>query len=298
MGQIRWTGRGRGSAMARRAAFFLLGSFLLASAAVASAGPAKPRVASAGICPDHFLLALADDDQIVSVSWQAAGPNSYDAERAARFPANRGAAEEFLHSGVEVLLLTPYEARQLEKLMPQFGVEVVLIPTMAVTFEEIEEVVRNVSARIDQPARGEELIAEMRRRLEAIPGQSPGEAPQVAYFRPEGGGAGRETFVDTALRHAGFRNLQADLGISGWGKIPLEQLVITPPEGVVTSYFEKAGRSVNSRFGSHSLYRHMVARAPLIQVPGQYWPCSSPAIIEAVELLAARRQQYYGASHE
>ncbi len=284
--------------MARRAAFCLLGLFAFASMAVATAGPAKPRIASVGICPDHFLLALADPEQVVSVSWQAAGPNSYDVKRASAFPTNRGAAEEFLHSGVDVLLLSPYESRQLEKLMPQFGIEIVTIPTMAVTFEEIEDVVREVAAGIDQKPRGEELIAEMRRRLDAIPQPEEGRGPQVAYFRPEGGGAGQDTIVDMALRRAGFRNLQADLGISGWGKIPLEQLVLTPPQGVVTSYFEKAGRSVNSRFGSHSLYRRMVSQSPLIQVPGSYWPCSSPAIVDAVELLAARRLEHYGETHD
>lgn len=300
-GQTRWTGKGRASGMARRAAFCLaVLAFLAGPSASAHAETPKPRAASASICADQYLLALADPEQIASLSWQAMGPLSTFAEEAAAYPSNRGGAEEFLDANVEILILNSHGSMELRRIMGQFDVEMVVIATTTITFDEIAQSVRDVAAKLDQTARGEALIADMQARLARIDPQVVEEdaGPSVTYFRPEGGGAGAGTFVDTALRHAGFRNLQADLGNTGWGRVPLEQLVLTPPDGLVTSFFDTAYKGVNARFSSHSLFTRLSAEKPVMPVPGRYWTCAGPMLIDAVESLAAQRREHFGGGHD
>lgn len=280
--------------------FLAAAAFLLGSLAPAMGETPKPRAASASICADQYLLALADPEQIVSLSWEATGPLSTFAEEASAYPSNRGLAEEFLETDVEILLLNSHGAMDLRRVMGQFDVDMVMISTMTVTFDEIAQSVRDVALKLDQVARGEAVIADMQARLAVLNRQiaEEGEGPQVTYFRPEGGGAGQGTFVDTALRNAGFRNLQADLGISGWGRVPLEQLVLHPPDGIVTSFFDTAHNGVSGRFASHSLFKRLSAEKPVMPVPGRYWTCAGPMLIDAVESLAAQRQANYGAVHD
>lgn len=268
--------------------------------ASASAEKSKPRAASASICADQYLLALADPEQIASLSWQATGPLSTFAEEAAAYPANRGGAEEFLDADVEILILNSHGSMELRRIMGQFNVEMVIIETTTITFEEIARSVRDVAEKLEQTDRGEALIADMQARLAKIDRQVAEESdgPSVTYFRPEGGGAGAGTFVDTALRYAGFRNVQADLGNTGWGRVPLEQLVLTPPDGLVTSFFDTAYKGVNARFSSHSLFTRLSSEKPVMPVPGRYWTCAGPMLIDAVETLAAQRRQHFGGGHD
>lgn len=299
--QMRWTGRGKVSGMARLAAFCLAGlAFFFGMPASAHGEKSKPRAASASICADQYLLALADPEQIASLSWQATGPLSTFAEAAAAYPANRGGAEEFLDADVEILILNSHGSMELRRIMGQFNIEMVVIETTTITFEEIARSVRDVAEKLDQVDRGEAIIADMQARLARIDRQvaEEGAGPSVTYFRPEGGGAGAGTFVDTALRHAGFRNLQADLGNTGWGRVPLEQLVLSPPDGLVTSFFDTAYKGVNARFSTHSLFTRLAAEKPVMPVQGRYWTCAGPMLIDAVESLAAQRREHFGGNHD
>lgn len=299
--QTRWTGRERASGMAEaRRLCMAVVAVLLGALAPVMAEPSKPRAASASICADQYLLALADPEQIASLSWEATGPLSTFAEEASAYPSNRGGAEEFLDTDVEILLLNSHGAMELRRIMGQFDVDMVMISTMTITFDDIARSIRDVALRLDQVARGEAIIADIESRLAILDHQiaEDGEGPQVTYFRPEGGGAGQGTFVDTALRRAGFRNLQADLGNTGWGRVPLEQLVLHPPDGLVISFFDTARKGNSSRFASHSLFRRLSAEKPVMPVPGRYWTCAGPMLIDAVESLAAQRRANFGDRHD
>ncbi|MEM9122234.1 MAG: hypothetical protein AAGB03_02835 [Pseudomonadota bacterium] len=60
--------------------------FLTSKAAFAENDTALPRVASASLCADQYILALADRRQIVSLTWQSQGPLSAYADLAVGIP--------------------------------------------------------------------------------------------------------------------------------------------------------------------------------------------------------------------
>ncbi len=263
-------------------AFCLLG-------AGAAAADALSRAASTSTCGDQFLLALADREQIVSVSMEADGPLSRLADRAKGLPKNRKSAEELLGAGADVVLMDAYGEPKLMEMLARVGVRVVTMP-LSDSFADIEATALAVAAAIGQPARGERMVADMRRRIAALAASRPaGPRPRFAYYRPDGGSAGAGTFVNTAMNAAGFDNLQASRGQHGWGSLPVEVLVQDPPDGLIVSFIDTSQASIKGTFITQPYLKRLMAEKPVIGVPGKLWPCAGPMVVDAAELLAAER---------
>ena len=259
---------------------------LLLAGPVAAADP--PRAASTTLCGDQYLLTLAEPAQIVSLSWQATGPLSHYADRARGYPTNRGSAEELVAAGAEVVILSHGVDPQTRRVLDAFEITHVEVESVA-GFDGVARNVRRVAAALGRPAAGEAAIAAMRARLDALRGEARGPDPLVAYFRPDGGGAAADTFVDAALRAAGYRNLQRELGQRGWSRLPAEALVRHPPDGFVVSFFDTTAASVSTRLRRNPILDAAMARGTVIAVPGRYWLCAHPLLVDAAELLARER---------
>ena len=251
-----------------------------------------PRVASSGLCADLMLMLLAEDQQIAGLSAQSQGPLAAFPERASKFPQYRGSAEEVIAGGADILLADSAVDQRSALVLEKFGVEVLRVSN-AYTWGEVETMTRTVAAAIGQPERGEAVLADMNRRLAQLQPKTPREEwPTILYYRPDMGGAGEGSFVNTAIEAAGFRNLQAEWGPAGWGGVPIERVVYDPPDLFATSYFD------TNRANSNILRRNPVlwgaARTrPVINVHGKNWNCGSPALIGAVEQLAEERRRLF-----
>lgn len=250
---------------------------------------ALPRVASASLCADQYILALADPSQITSLSKNATGPLSAQADKAADHRRNRGALEEFLAMDTDLVLLDSHDAPQLRRVLPEFGIQVHELANTLTTFEDVFGEIRRVGRLLGRPTRAEELVVQLETRLDAVKRSQGDDQPLISYFRPDGGGAGAGTFVNEVLQTAGFENLQVKLDYPGWGRIPMEELVLTPPPGGITSFFDTSPESARSRFGTNAFYRKLAREDALFGVPRKFWPCSGPMLVEAAEMLAAAR---------
>jgi iron complex transport system substrate-binding protein len=261
---------------------------VLALAASAAAADALPRAASTTVCADQYLLALADRDQIASLSWMAPGPYSHLAADATGLPTNRGSLEELVAAGADLVILSGGADERTRRVMAAFGIEAVVIEHAA-DFAGVAENARRVAAALGRPERGEALVAEMEARLAAAAPPEGGTRPRVVYYRPDGGGAGAGTFVDAVLTAAGYRNMQAEKGQTGWTGLPAEILAVDPPDGFVVSYFDSTEASVQSRLGRNPILARSFDTRPVVNVPGSEWACPHPLAVAAVETLAAAR---------
>ncbi len=160
---------------------------------------------------------------------------------------------------------------------------------------DVEEETLRIADELGVMARGVELVAQMRRRREALEVHVGDlqSRPRALYITPGGGGAGANTYIDKVFQLAGFGNLQADLGMEGWGRVPLEQLVENPPDVLVLSFFETADPSLLDGFGRHPLFRRLLKTTPVIMVPAAPWVCAGPYMIEAAERLDLERARLF-----
>lgn len=271
----------------RRLTLRLMAAGLLTAAIpMRMADAAGPRAASATVCGDQYLLALADPDQIAALSPQAADPwLSLLAGEAVHHRQVRPSAEAYLSLGVEVVLANAWSDHKTLELLERFGVQVVRIPLVE-RFEDIETVTATVAEALGHPERGAVLNDAVRRRLAAVRAEHAGAGRPALYLRPGGGSAAAGTFVDEVMTATGLTNQATADGRSGWTGYDLERFVLNPPEMLVTSFFESPDRSVRRAFGEHPAFLRRAAITPAVAVPGKTWVCSGWFLVEAAEALA------------
>jgi iron complex transport system substrate-binding protein len=281
---------GRAGAVAWKAALVLC---LFASSSVAAPFPSKPRVATVTVCGDTYALMLADRDQIAAVSPEADGKLAYYPERAKGLPRNRGDLEALLAAHADLVLLEEGGNPQLERALKQLGVRTITLPT-SVKFSDIAETVRTVADAMGQHARGETAAADMMARVHKLEAQRPpeNERPIALYFRPDGGGGGKGTFMNSMVELAGFRNLQVMLGMKGWKGIPLESIVEKPPQIFITGFFDTQSKSLAAVRGS-KLNVVKTAGIPVVSLPGRGMVCASPALVATAEQAADLRRKLF-----
>lgn len=110
--------------------------------------------------------------------------------------------------------------------------------------------------------------------------------PVAAFLRPDGGTAGEGTFVNTILTAAGYRNLSTTVGRRGWTYFDLETLAMSPPEVIVTGFFDGPLGERAHRFGKHPVMARLLSERPVIDLSGRLLACGGWPIIEAAEVLA------------
>lgn len=255
-----------------------------------------PKVASANLCADQYLMAIADPTQVVSLSWQSKSEVSYYREIAERFPQNRGTTEELLLSEADVIVVSDFgDAKLLERLR-EFDVDVVKVPTDAAAIDQITDALLNLAVRIGREEAGAKYVADVNLRLASIRNQqldNTQDRPRIIYLRAGGGGAATGTYIDHALTLAGFVNLQSEMGAKGWAPVTLEALVDRPPDAFLVSPFEAGQMTLDASFLRHRKFIELAESRPVIEVPAEFWPCSSPHLIDAIEAIAKAKQTHF-----
>lgn len=264
---------------------------LLAAAltALPPSGHAAGRVASAGICADQVVVPLVERSRIVGVSPQAADPAvSPVAKPAAGLPVVAPSAEALVMAGADTVVLNTFGDGKTQALLEKLGITVLRAPYDA-TLADIPASLRGLGTALEAEEAADGLALDVVRRLQAVAAASPEASVLAAYYRPDGGSAGRGTYVSEAMAAAGYRSLAVELGQDGWGRLDLETLVLHPPQAIVSSFFVPGQGDLRRLFGRHPVFRRLTATVPVVDVPGRLWGCGGWPVVTAAEHLAAQR---------
>ncbi|WP_369408918.1 ABC transporter substrate-binding protein [endosymbiont of Lamellibrachia barhami] len=245
------------------------------------------RVVSINLCTDQLLLMLADADQIASVSYLSLQPeSSFVAEEAQRYPVNHARPEELLALDPDLILTVEFTDRRLLGLLEKLGYRIAQLP-MPTSISGIESNIRSLAKLLGQNARGEALIHQMQSMLSRIPHQPAHQRPKALFYQPRGYTSGIDTLQNEALALAGWSNLAANIGISGYSSIDLESLLLGQPDQIFSSAYTGETRSLAQRQLHHPALRHITHNRPIIEIPFKYWICGGPMIADAVAELHA-----------
>jgi iron complex transport system substrate-binding protein len=265
-------------------ALLLAAAFTAACARGADAEP-LPRVASINLCADQHLLALADPEQILSVSWLAADPEeSLLAKEAQRHLKNYGTAEELLELAPDVVLAGTYTSPFTRTLLRRVGVRVVELEPEA-SVADIERNVRVVAAIVGQAERGERVVAALRAEVRALEANRPPHRVTAVIVRPGGFTVGADSLANELLALAGLANVAAERGLDRWGSLSMEALLRSAPELIVLTGYRSTQPSLANAVLEHPALARLGATARTVTVHTALWACGLPGSIEAAALL-------------
>jgi iron complex transport system substrate-binding protein len=259
---------------------------ILALKAPALAQPSPQRVVSLNLCADQLLLALADREQIASLSPLARDRSiSFLAEEAAGVPVNEGKGEAILFSGADLVLTGRFGSHARRELLERQGLDVMVLDPWQ-SLGEGRAQIRSLARRLGHPERGEALIGEIDAALARAKDIVPRGRSVLTYYR-RGWVPSSDSLVSELLRHMGFMLHQDALGLRRGGIVRLERIVASPPDYALMD--DATGRSVDN--GSALLvHPALIAAIPperRLVIPGKLAICGGPATPAAIDALAA-----------
>jgi iron complex transport system substrate-binding protein len=263
-----------------------LAAALAAFASSALAAPdALPTVASINLCTDQHVLALADPEQILTVSWLAADPEeSLLAQQAKRHRLNYGTAEELLKFAPDVVLAGTYTSPFTRAMLRRLGANLVELEPEA-SVEDIERNVRLVAEAVGHVERGERLVAALRAEVRALEVNRPAHRIGAVVVRPGGFTVGAGSLADELVRLAGLTNVAAERGLDRWGSLSMEALLRSSPQLVVLTGYRSSQPSLANAVLEHPALRALGAARRTVTVRSALWSCGLPGSIEAAALL-------------
>jgi len=259
---------------------------LLLGARSAAAEPPR-RILSLNLCTDQLVLALADRAAIAGVTQLARDCRISTMCAAAReVPEVRGTAEEVIAFHPDLVLAGQTGAGPAVAAARRLGVPVLNLPA-ATTLDAIGQQITAVAAALDRPGRGAELAAAFAAGLAALPPPPPGPPKVAAIYQPNGFLSGPGTLADAVLARAGLDNFATRQHLGGDGSVPLEFLILHPPDFLVTDQPAAAPSLAEAMLWHPALRDAFTGRR--VVVPARDWICGSPATLDAVERLARAR---------
>lgn len=258
----------------------MLRALLLVLMLSGAAQAAPQRVVSINLCTDQLAMLLAAPGQLVSVSWLAADPASSALAAEVAIPLNHAGAEEVHGLAPDLVLAGTYTTRATVDLLRRLGVRVEEFAPAA-SFGEIRAALTRMGALLGREARATALTRAMDMSLAGI---EAGPAEAVLWAQ-NGWTSGEGTLADAIIRAAGFRNLTAEHGVKGLGRLPMEMLVMRRPDLLVTPAPAGAPSLVEDRF-AHPVLDRLPATAAH---SGPRWVCGAPFTAHAAAALSAVR---------
>lgn len=257
----------------------------IAVAALAMAGAARagPRVFSLDQCADQYVLALIPRADIVGLSYRADDADSYLRKTAVGLPLRRASTESVLASRADIVVRYWGGDELMTRRLQARGIRVVKIDD-ASDFAGIRADIRQVAAALGRPAQGEALAAGMDRELAVARGAWSGQ--KVLYLTPGGFTAGPDTLVGAMISAAGL----TDAAGLGYAPVPLERLMIDPPQALVLGFFDPVSLGTQRwSIGRRAALRHLTATRTLASLPAAVLGCPAWFAADAPRDLAAAR---------
>ena len=253
----------------------------------AADGPPR-RIVSLNMCTDQLLLDLVEPERIAAISYLGTDATLSAYARELRpFKKLRGTAEEVLALEPDLIIAGEYTTGATVDLLRRVGQKVLIVP-MATDFDGMRATVRQIAEAVGDVERGEKVLQTFDERLRAarstVQSRPTALAYQVGSFV-----SGPESLLDAAMTAAGYRNLARELKLGAGGRLPLEQLLTSPPDLLVLANAPDDFRTVLADNLRHPALQQAMSHRRSVHLPMPYWMCATPKIAEAVEILASMK---------
>lgn len=252
----------------------------------------KPqRIASLSLCTDQLLLMLVDKQRIVAITDLAPDPlYSYHWQAAQGINIHSGLAEEIVPLQPDLIISSTYSTGNTLQMLRHLQQPVIAFDSPT-TLLGAEQFTRDIGAAVGEPERAEQIIKTMHQELARAQSLVANKPKLLAIsYAPNGFTAGKNTLKNEILEAAGYRNLAAELGISYYGNLSVEQLLHSKPDVVIVDEDLPNQNSLAQLFTAHPALTRLLGERGPTRIPSSYWLCPGPLASKAVLALAEQRQ--------
>lgn len=253
----------------------------LAMSPAGAADATEPlRVLSLDQCADQYVLALAPDAEL-ALSPRADDPDAWLRHAAQGRRRVRGTLEAAVGFRPQVVVRYWGGEPRLLAALARRDAQVIEIAD-ATDMAGVRASIRAVARGLEQPGRGEALIARMDARLAAA--ATPTPEPTLALYLTAGGfTAGRGVLMDAIFRAAGLVNLATQ---PGFGPVSVERIALDPPVRFVLGFFDQARADWRGP-GRHPVVRRAAAGRTATRLPAAVLTCPAWFAADAVTMIRA-----------
>jgi len=244
-------------------------------------------IAPTSLCAAAYVLALAPEGGITALSWLVDRPVSAAAPWSRSLPRAWPDAARLLELSPQLTVFGTGEGGRTARLLERAGHDSVEL-SWADDFEGVRNNLIALGAASSRESEADLAIAEIDQRLARLAERAAERPrqPRLLYLSVSGGSAGAGTYVDAAINAAGGINVMAGRGAAGWTRSDPELALGLQADIVLTSFFADGYASTFNRARRHTAYRRLLDHPDRAEIPAGVWPCASPRLIDAAELIA------------
>jgi len=210
----------------------IIGVALLLAGCSAQPKVTPHQIVSDNPCIDAILADVAPPRQIGAISAYSrnASASSVSLEWARHFPVISGTAEEIIAAQPSLYITSAPLRPETQAAVRAAGIRTLALPVPNSIFESIAQV-RTVAHAIGRDTAGEALVDKINKAAQA----SPRTRTRALIYQSGGLMLGAGTLADDELRAAGLHNAARDYSYKPWDVVPLERLILNPPDLVLSS---------------------------------------------------------------
>lgn len=225
----------------------------------------KNAIVSTTLCADGYLHAFPElEPRIAALSWQSRSNLSQTPEHLKALPQTDNDIERRLNWSSAIQISSAGGAGNIDLIWGE-------------NFETVWKNLALLSIKLNAHSPANSL----KFRMESI--KKPDVPPRILYLDRSGATAGPGTFVHAVIEAAGAVNI---IDNPGWQSLDTETLIGLKPDIIVTSFMGSKYAGINDRTLRHTALASKINALPRVDIPGRYWPCAGPGLVDAVEHLS------------
>jgi len=262
--------------------------FLLLLVPCALSAEKPKRIVTLDTATDSLVLKLVDVDRVVAVRDRSQKPeNCTQWEKARMLPGlGREMAEEVYRLSPDIVFFGRWSGRQTRDLLKQVGVKVVRLNTIN-EWEDVYSNLRAAGGYLGEEDTAEALITEIEQRLAEISGHIAGERRlRAVSYLGRGSTYGAHTKMNFLMESAGLINIAAEQGIEGTGKMPVETLLLSRPDVIIFTDYQKNTPSMSRQILDHPAFHELEGRVIIIELDSAHLNSTDTDLLVCVERLA------------
>lgn len=246
------------------------------------------RIVSVSVAGTEILFSLVEPQRIVGVT-------SFDADETMSNVADKAkAVENIIEFNAEsVIALDPdlvvvatWNNPDVVDQLRRVGIPVYVMADIT-AIGQIPDNIISLGEAVGAKEQAERLAQEMTTRLDELDelAAKATSKPKVLIYTTWGSTYGKGTTYDELIRRSNAINVADELGISGWGNVSEENIIVTNPDYVVFDFYGQPDQSVISAFSANPKFQGLsaVVNGRVVSVEQRHTTSTSQYVVNGFE---------------